>query len=48
LLIIVALMNCLGALALVIGIFVTFPVSLGTFAAFYVRISRENSPTQLS
>jgi hypothetical protein len=39
LLVILSLLNCLGALALVVGVFVSIPVSLGTFAAFYVKIS---------
>jgi hypothetical protein len=37
--VIVALINCLGALALLVGVFVSLPMSLGTFAAFYVKIS---------
>ncbi|MEO5971021.1 MAG: hypothetical protein ABIQ95_13920 [Bdellovibrionia bacterium] len=37
--VILVLINCLGALALLIGVFVSLPVSLGAFAAFYVKIS---------
>jgi len=41
LLVILALVNCLGALAFLVGVFVTIPVSLGAFAAFYVKISEK-------
>ena len=46
LLVIAALINCLGALALFVGIFISIPFSLGAFAAFYVKVSQGKLTSQ--
>lgn len=38
---ILVLVNCLGALTLLIGILVSIPFSIATFTAFYVKISEK-------